>query len=262
MTGENKPKRKALHRGIDDAIPNPDAQHTSKLLHKVAPPLALSTPIMDLPQSPTRSEIDRAKIDRPKFNRSKAVGPDITPQSESSKGFLALPHEMTEQILPTLSTTEQVVLLRLFRLSRGFGSDTCEVGQGTLQKACNVTRNTLKSAISALIEKGHIERLEIGAGPESSVYRINIAGVSKFDRPKIDRSKIDRANIGRVNSSRATIDEHGSEIDTGGRSKFDPIINNHAIEKHTQTQNVSRVSSRFSLEQCRRYANHLKATGQ
>jgi hypothetical protein len=37
MTGREKPKRKALHRGLDDIV-NRDASLTSKLLGRVKPP--------------------------------------------------------------------------------------------------------------------------------------------------------------------------------------------------------------------------------
>lgn len=37
MTGREKPKRKALHRGLDDIV-NPDASLTSRLLGRVKPP--------------------------------------------------------------------------------------------------------------------------------------------------------------------------------------------------------------------------------
>lgn len=38
MTGREKPKRKALHRGLDDIV-NPDASLTSRLLGRVKPPV-------------------------------------------------------------------------------------------------------------------------------------------------------------------------------------------------------------------------------
>jgi hypothetical protein len=130
----------------------------------------------------------------------------------------------------------------------------------------------LKNAVASLIKKRHIERLGIGAGPERSVYRVNVQGVTKTDRSKIDRSEFDRPDfdrlesdrpiIGRSDSNRSVIDDPLSEIDRGGGSDFDPIIKINSSIETTHTPRSVSVGSRFSLEECRRYAEQLKQTGQ
>lgn len=209
----------------------------------------------------------RSKINRPKIGRSENSRPNIDPQAKLSDGFLAVPHTLIDHILPTLSTTEQVVLLRLFRLSRGFNRETCEVGQGALQKACNITRNTLKTTIASLIEKGYIAILEVGSGPESSLYKVNIIGVSKIDRPEIDRSETGRPEHARpennrLNSGRATNEEPGSISDRERGAKITPITNMNSSTKNQHTHTGGGGGSRFTLKECRRYADHLHKTGQ
>jgi hypothetical protein len=75
------------------------------------------------------------------------------------------------------------------------------------------------------------------------------------------RSKIDRPEITRPEVDRPEMNDSLSEIDPGDGSKIDPIINNSSI-KTLHTQQSARAESRFSLEECRAYADHLAATGQ
>ena len=53
---------------------------------------------------------------------------------------------------------EQAIFHRLYRLSYGYGKNTCQVGMGALAKACNISSSekTVRKAIDGLIEKGHI----------------------------------------------------------------------------------------------------------
>src|ERR671933_620926 len=50
-----------------------------------------------------------------------------------------VPNELFEDLLPTLKTSEQSVLLRLYRLSWGFQKDSCHVSMGKLAKSCNLS---------------------------------------------------------------------------------------------------------------------------
>src|SRR5919206_76904 len=51
------------------------------------------------------------------------------------------------------------VLQRLYRLSRGWKSDECEVGLGTLAKFCVMSRSQVQRSVAALTEKGLIVNL-------------------------------------------------------------------------------------------------------
>lgn len=202
---------------------------------------ASATPV-ELPKD-TRSIIDRPKINRPISTRpgnTRAIStrpkPDrsiIAPVITSERGFLAIPHDVLDKVMPTLQPSEQVVLLYFYRLSRGFGSDRCEVGQGKIGSRCNLTRNTVKKVIRSLQEQGWIEMIEQGKGHESTVFKVNLPAA----RSNIDRAKTDRPETDRVKTPPQTVNhEAGSEID---RADSDPIKNMIVFsnkEPHTQTQ--------------------------
>jgi hypothetical protein len=232
----------------------------------------------------TGSNIDRVKIDRPEIDRPISTRPKIsradstrlrsnrpnTDPAEAAalspeRGFLAIPHDVLDKVMPTLQPSEQVVLLYLYRLSRGFGNDSCEVGQGKIGTRCNMTRNTVKNALRSLEDRGWIERIETGSGHECSVFKVNLpAARSNSDRVKTDRLNSDRAGFARSESERQGVNKatgsHSDRANPGPIKNMNPELN---TIKETPTQ-MSGVGggSRFSLEECRRYADHLKATGQ
>jgi hypothetical protein len=211
--------------------------------------------IVDTPQP----ELERPPVQKKREQPSVLVDP--------ARGWLALPNDVIDKVLPTLSLPEQAVLLRMYRLSRGFGSEVCTIGYVTLGKLCNISRNTVKSAVKSLITSGWIECLEQGAGADHSTYKIKLplAAVAKFGTPKTGRQKSGTPDLG-VASNGVVVDE--SDLSNAGIPANDGIpvdgpikeIINSKKTTHT-TQRVS-VASRFSLEECRRYAEHLRETGQ
>jgi hypothetical protein len=67
---------------------------------------------------------------------------------------------LDDQIMPTLSTLEQVVLRRLYRLSFGFQRMTTDpVSLSTLARKCNIGLSTLKKILPSLEQRGLIERV-------------------------------------------------------------------------------------------------------
>jgi hypothetical protein len=155
----------------------------------------------------------------------------------------------------------------MYRLSRGYGSEVCTIGYVTLGKLCNITRNTVKSAVRSLIASGWIECLEQGAGADHSTYRINLplAAVVKSGTPKIGRQRFTTPNVTMPDGGVAA--NEGSESIAGmpaiaGIPADDPIKEIESSKERTHTTQGVRVGSRFRLEECRRYAEHLHNTGQ
>ena len=60
MTGREKPKRKALHRGLDDIV-NRDASLTSKLLGRVKPPAREPLEVQPTEDAPDEQDTGRAE---------------------------------------------------------------------------------------------------------------------------------------------------------------------------------------------------------
>lgn len=154
--------------------------------------------------------------------------------------FTRVPNGIWDNVLPRLKPVEQVVVMRLYRLSRGFNTDTCRVGFNTLAKACNISKSTAQVTISRLIDLGLIEVLGVEQG-----------GTNKQERGTIYRIKLPAVTVPRKT--------------TVPRTDTVPTINTnketHINETHTNTKSVC-VGSQFSLGECRKYAEHLNSSGQ
>ena len=158
-----------------------------------------------------------------------------------------IPNEIFEDILPTLRTSEQSILLRLYRLTWGFQKDTCHVSMGKLGKACNLSSRQVTTCIQVLEKRRLIRRVHVDLDNKNQHER----GVTfQMLLPQAARAKI----AAPVNISPAAKSSAGEETS-------DNKLNTQ--KGNTQTQEVGvRVGSKFSIEECRRYAEHLRSTGQ
>lgn len=94
--------------------------------------------------------------------------PQITVTAESTvtalvthpEQYYSAPNELDDRIMPTLRPSEQVVLRRIFRLTRGFHKATCNVSVGKLARACNVSEKKAGEALNLLEDRGFIRRVD------------------------------------------------------------------------------------------------------
>ena len=107
-----------------------------------------------------------------------------TGQISSKGGFLAILNDVVDGVLPTLEPIEQVVLLRLYRLTRGFQKETCDIGFGALAKQCNIARSRAQESVKKLIALGHVQQLSTGKQQGGNTYKINLPGVPKRGIPE------------------------------------------------------------------------------
>jgi hypothetical protein len=163
---------------------------------------------------------------------------------------LRTPHEITDRILPTLKPGCQVVLLRLYRLSAGFGSSTCHVSLPKLASACNISVTQIRIFLRDLEQRKLIKRLSVDLANKIQSER----GVTfEVLLPRLAATK----------SAAGTKSAGGSNF-TGGTNSEPNKVNTQ--KENTQTQDTPaagvRVGSKFTIEECRKYAKHLQATGQ
>lgn len=188
--------------------------------------------------------IEPAKeITPPAKTKGAALLPADTPH-------LRTPHEITDRILPTLKPGCQVVLMRLYRLSAGFGSITCHVSLPKLASSCNISETQIRIFLKDLEQRKLIKRLSIDLANKIQSER----GVTfEVLLPRLATTKFTAGvkNLG------------GAEF-TGGAENEPNKVNTQ--KETTQTQEGSvvgvRAGSKFTLEECRRYAKHLQSTGQ
>lgn len=101
-------------------------------------------------------------------------------QQAAVAGYTRVSNDLLDRILPTLDTYDQAVLIRLYRLSRGFNSDTCRVSVPTLAKACNISERQVRKSVSKLEARELIQRVEQDFGNKDkalrgTIFRILIA---------------------------------------------------------------------------------------
>jgi DNA-binding Lrp family transcriptional regulator len=124
----------------------------------IAPPATSSAPVN--PSAP--ANLSAPEISPPQPLQIAAAeeiaAPEIFAHPEQ---HTRIPNEMFEKILPTLRTSEQSVLLRLYRLSWGFQKDTCHVSMGKLAKYCNLSPRQVTTCVQALEERRLIRRLNV-----------------------------------------------------------------------------------------------------
>ena len=91
--------------------------------------------------------------------------------------YYSTPNELDDRIMPTLKPSEQVVLRRLYRLTRGFHKSTCKVSRAKLAKACNISDRTISDCLSMLEQRGFIKRVSMdgsNANKQDRGYEIEV----------------------------------------------------------------------------------------
>jgi hypothetical protein len=168
-------------------------------------------------------------------------------------GYAPTFHQVTDYLLRQLPTAEQAIYIQLYRLTWGYEKPTVIVGFPKLSERANVGESTARSATKGLESKGLIRRIGVvfGLGQEQGIEWevFPPSNLVKFLRGREERKQ-------RGSKSK-------SPVKSEGPVEFEPIKDNVLFTKElTQTQPGVRVGSRFTLEECRRYADHLKITGQ
>jgi hypothetical protein len=181
---------------------------------------------------------------QPVVNRQPAAGNQVNASKLSllaalpeQKGETRIPNRYTDHLCRMLRPDEQAVYWQLYRLSWGWGKETCLVSNPKLSERSNVPLSTMKRAVASLVEKGVIIKTgqTNGYGKEQGVeYRLPSLG----SQPALSRQPVLSSQPG-----------------------VDSIKETH-IKEHTQTTAGVRVCSRFSLPECQRYAEHLRSSGQ
>ncbi len=143
-------------------------------------------------------------------------------------GYTRVPNVILDRILGTLKPFDQVVLLRLYRLSRGFGKGTCRVGYTTLSKACNISLKQAQICIERLIQTGYIERLGVEQGGKNrqlrgSEYKVNLPAISTKENPTIADVTIVENTTNKVKAFKENLKRDARACpDCGGSGWFYP----------------------------------------
>jgi DNA-binding MarR family transcriptional regulator len=118
-------------------------------------------------------------------------------------GHTELPHRYSDHLAHLLTPDEQAVYTQLYRLSWGWGKETCFITNPRLSERSNVPLSTMKRVVSKLESKGLIEKLERKFGnhhEQGILYRVlNLSRQPIAGRPIVAHNKeeIKKSNKGR-----------------------------------------------------------------
>jgi hypothetical protein len=108
------------------------------------------------------------------------------------KGHSEIPHQVLDHLCRHLEPEEQVIYMQLYRLSWGFGKNTCEISNPRLSERSNVPLSTMKRKVSQLVSKGLVEKINtiMGYGKDQAVvYRVAAPSwqLAKSSQPRVSR---------------------------------------------------------------------------
>jgi hypothetical protein len=94
---------------------------------------------------------------------------ETTPARETTpvptkKGYLKLPNEVIDNVLPTMRPAEQIIYIRLFRQSHGFGKSSCLISIPKLALACRLSESQTRFAVRNVEARGYIRQLKVEQG--------------------------------------------------------------------------------------------------
>jgi hypothetical protein len=250
--------------GLERQVTNQQGNYEETILDSTSSPQTIPQQTIVPESLPSQKSVSR-KVD------DKRRGVD------AAKGYYPVFNDISDRLIPELQLDpyEQAVLHRLYRLSRGWKKEECEVGLGTLAKQCVMSRSQVQRSIAKLIEKGLIENLGSvrKGGKEGNCYRV-LAGVPV----EIGRTAQQKTRVGETIVSE-TIPEQpilletivtqeptrvggGTEVSQGIVSEGTNKNTNKDLKNNTYTRARVRTGSKFTIEECRKYAEHLRSTGQ
>lgn len=159
--------------------------------------------------------------------------------------YTSVPNGVWDDLMPTLDVYDQSIVWHLFRLSRGFHADTCRISLDALAKRCNIGKRQVSKSLDRLESRGIIGRL-------STDY----ANPNKLRRGTIYKVHIPSARVARgaTLAPQPTVAPHATVAPQTTNKE------NTLNETHTNTEGVG-VGSRFTIQECRRYADSLRNDG-
>lgn len=175
----------------------------------------------------------------------------LLPEGPIYDKWTPTPNDITDVLQPLLKPQDYSVLTRLYRLAQGFQTNTVRVSNPRLATSCNISERDLRRVLGRLCEHGLITRL---------------------DTDFSNRVQVERGMVIQVNLPLAVVrakDRMAGAVSLSGADKestavrLAPNKETHIKETHTNTGETAavRVCSKFSLEQCRQYAESLRKEG-
>lgn len=228
-------------------------QNTSEILnisHIQAADLPTEPPKISSTQDISRKNVFGQDISGQDISNPTTWTPNLV---DTGRGYFPIYNDVVDRLIRELKLDvyEQSVLLKMYRESRGWRSDECEISHAEIVRSCNISKSQSQRTLAKLSARGLIVNLgRSKSGPERNRFRV-LPGAPVIPHKNIFREDISRE--GEDVSPENTVP--GQDISSGNTNKNN---NKESLNTHTQVG----VGSRFPLEECRRFAEHLQKTGQ
>jgi len=217
---------RTLPHPVEETLPPPRTSHMPDAD-------SLLLPVPGAESAPGAVSTSDAKRDAEPVRKVSDAKPAPGAESAPVKGFLRVPNEVIYRTLPSLKPSEAVAYLRLYALSHGFQKDTCTVSLDTLANGCNLSRTQIRVSVRSLERKGWIEQV----GTDNTNSNKGLRGLTF-----------------KVLSPSPTRAESAPDMNSASHAISAPNKRNTLKDTHN-TETGVRVSSRFTLGECRRYVD-------
>lgn len=191
-------KRKSgLQRGLSEIVARQTApteekaRQSASLISRFAEPKPVPAPDISPRSIPSKGipprgiptgaapRVDKLRVEEEPRPRP---SPELAEIVREERGYYPTFNDISDRLVPELKLDayEQVVVYRMYRLSRGWQKDTCVVGHTKLANGTNLSRSTVQKTVARLIERGLIEHLG-DRGNDGTEYRV-LPGVPVLQR--------------------------------------------------------------------------------
>src|ERR1700755_3495445 len=197
--------------------------------------------IISPPQNITSENTSNQNISRQDISTPATWIPDLI---DTGRGYFPVYNDVTDRLIQDLKLDvyEQSILLKMYRESRGWKSDECEISHAAIVRSCNISKSQSQRTLAKLSARGLIVNLgRSKSGPERNRFRV-LPGVPVIPHKNIFREDISREGDD-ISPENTVV---GQDIFSGDTNKN---INKESLNTHTQP-GVS-VGSKFSLEECK-----------
>jgi DNA-binding transcriptional regulator YhcF (GntR family) len=175
---------------------------------------------------------------------------DLMTSLPDVKGHTRFHHQIVDHLYPQLNVYEQVVHVHLYRLSWGYNKPSCIISLQKLSERAGLSYKTAQRAVNSLERLGLVRRQGrvVGYGKDQ--------GLEFWVAPVTGQVSQTRQVSGTRQVSQTDIKESIiKETHTQRKKARDTPQKQHAA------RGVG-VVSRFTIDECRSYAEHLQETGQ
>jgi hypothetical protein len=192
---------------MDEALPSEEASHQSDrqepsdeghdmtVIHRPSEFDPQDLTPRESPDQQTHFPVHSPQVENPKLPLSSQ---DLGLKDHLDRSlFFSFFNEMVDDLLPTLEPNEQILYIRLFRLSYGFNRNYCTVSQSLLIERTGFSRNTIRTSLQSLVQKGWISIAEAG-NRVSTTYQV-ILPREKRTGSQLGEARYDPQNLSVIN---------------------------------------------------------------